>query len=138
MNEKMIDCRKFFEEEQLFTIKILVLLFSFWENQKEKSLERNKYWESKVLITNTQDVSSSFEFFYNFSKNELKTLKKYLNKYLKNKFIISSKSICATSILFIKKKRANYVYALIIASLTHSSSKIDMFFINKWDFKSNN
>jgi hypothetical protein len=31
-------------------------------------------------------------------------LKKYLDKHLKNKFIIFSKSICATSILFIKKK----------------------------------
>jgi hypothetical protein len=60
--------------------------------------------DSQNLAINTQDVSSFFESFYNFSKDELKTFKKYLNKYLKNEFIISSKSIYATSIFFIKKK----------------------------------
>jgi hypothetical protein len=42
---------KFFKKEQLINItKSLVLLFSFWEIQKERSLERNEK-ESKVLVT---------------------------------------------------------------------------------------
>jgi hypothetical protein len=60
--------------------------------------------DSQDLAIDTQNISLFFESFYNLSKNELKTLKEYLNKHLKNEFIISSKSICATSILFIKKK----------------------------------
>jgi hypothetical protein len=59
--------------------------------------------DSQNLAIDTQKISSSFESFYNFSENEFKMLRKYLNKYLKNEFIISSKSICAASILFIKK-----------------------------------
>ncbi len=56
------------------------------------------------LAIDTQDISSSFESFYNFSKKEFKMLKKYLDKHLQNEFIIFSKSTCAASILFIKKK----------------------------------
>ncbi len=43
-------------------------------------------------------------FFTIFRKMNLKMFKEYLNKYLNNKFIILSKSIYATLILFIKKK----------------------------------
>ncbi len=56
------------------------------------------------LAINTQDINSSFESFYNLSEKEFKTLKKYLDKYLQNEFIIFSKSTCAAFILFIKKK----------------------------------
>ncbi len=42
--------------------------------------------------------------FYNLSEKKFKMLKEYFDKHLKNEFIIFSKSTCATSILFIKKK----------------------------------
>ncbi len=48
---KNIMMSKFFRKEQLINItKSLVLLLSFWEIQKERSLERNER-ESKVLVT---------------------------------------------------------------------------------------
>jgi phage-related protein len=56
------------------------------------------------LIIDTQNVNSLFESFYNFSEKKFKMFKKYCNKHLKNEFIIFSKSICVTSILFIKKE----------------------------------
>jgi hypothetical protein len=44
---------KFFRKEQLInTTKSLVLLLSFWEIQKERSLERNER-ESRILVTIT-------------------------------------------------------------------------------------
>jgi hypothetical protein len=60
--------------------------------------------DSQNLAIDTQNVSSSFESFYNLSKKELKMFKEYLDKHLKNEFIILSKSTCTASILFIKKK----------------------------------
>jgi hypothetical protein len=43
---------KFFRREQLINItKSLVLLLSFWEIQKERSLEKNER-KSEVLVTN--------------------------------------------------------------------------------------
>jgi hypothetical protein len=56
------------------------------------------------LAIDTQDVSLSFESFYNFSKKKFKMFKEYFDKHLKNEFIIFSKSTCAISIFFIKKK----------------------------------
>jgi hypothetical protein len=56
------------------------------------------------LAIDTQNINSSFESFYNLSEKEFKMLKKYLDKHLQNEFIIFSKSTCAASILFIKKK----------------------------------
>jgi hypothetical protein len=52
----------------------------------------------------TQNISSSFESFYNLSKKKLKRFKEYLDKHLQNEFITFSKSTCAASIFFIKKK----------------------------------
>jgi hypothetical protein len=63
--------------------------------------------DSQNLAIDTQDISSSFESFYNLSEKELKMLKEYLDKHLQNEFIISSKSTCAASILFIKKKTSD-------------------------------
>jgi hypothetical protein len=56
------------------------------------------------LAIDTQNINSSFESFYNFSEKKFKMLRKYFDKHLQNEFIIFSKLICATSILFIKKK----------------------------------
>jgi hypothetical protein len=56
------------------------------------------------LAIDTQNINSSFESFYNFSEKELKMLKEYLDKHLKNDFITSFKSTCAASIFFTKKK----------------------------------
>jgi hypothetical protein len=56
------------------------------------------------LAIETQNVNSLFESFYNLSKKKFKIFKKYLEKHLKNEFIIFSKSTCAAFILFIKKK----------------------------------
>jgi hypothetical protein len=56
------------------------------------------------LAIDTQNISSSFESFYNLSEKKFKMLRKYLDKHLQNEFIILSKSTCAALILFIKKK----------------------------------
>jgi hypothetical protein len=56
------------------------------------------------LAIDTQNINSSFESFYNFSKKKFKAFRKYLDKHLQNEFIIFSKSTCAAFILFIKKK----------------------------------
>jgi hypothetical protein len=60
--------------------------------------------DSQNLAIDTQNISLSFESFYNLSKKEFKAFKKYLDKHLQNEFIIFSKSTCAAFILFIKKK----------------------------------
>jgi hypothetical protein len=60
--------------------------------------------DSQNLAIDTQDISSSFESFYNLSEKELKMFREYLDKHLQNEFIIFSKSTCAALILFIKKK----------------------------------
>jgi hypothetical protein len=60
--------------------------------------------DSQNLAIDTQNVSSSFELFYNLSKKEFKMFKDYFDKHLKNEFIIFSKSTYAASIFFIKKK----------------------------------
>jgi hypothetical protein len=60
--------------------------------------------DSQDLAIDTQNISSSFESFYNFSEKEFKMLRKYLDKHLQNEFIILSKSTCAALIFFIKKK----------------------------------
>jgi hypothetical protein len=59
------------------------------------------------LAIDTQNISLSFESFYNLSEKKFKTFKKYLDKHLQNEFIIFSKSTCAALILFIKKKTNN-------------------------------
>jgi hypothetical protein len=59
------------------------------------------------LAIDTQDISSSFESFYNFSKKELKMLREYFDKHLKNDFITFFKSTCAASTLFTKKKTSD-------------------------------
>jgi hypothetical protein len=56
------------------------------------------------LAIDTQNISSSFESFYNLSEKELKMLREYFDKHLQNEFITFSKSTCAALILFIKKK----------------------------------
>jgi hypothetical protein len=56
------------------------------------------------LAIDTQNISSSFESFYNLSEKKLKMFKKYFDKHLQNEFIIFSKSTCVASIFFIKKK----------------------------------
>ncbi len=60
--------------------------------------------DSQNLAIDTQNISSSFESFYNLSEKELKMLRKYLDKHLQNEFITFSKSTYAAFILFIKKK----------------------------------
>ncbi len=60
--------------------------------------------DSQNLAIDTQNISSSFESFYNFSEKKFKTFREYLDKHLQNEFIIFSKSTCAALIFFIKKK----------------------------------
>jgi hypothetical protein len=55
-------------------------------------------------IINTGDAISPYKSIYKLSENELKILKKYLNKNLKRKYIQYFINPAETSILFILKK----------------------------------
>jgi predicted GNAT family acetyltransferase len=60
---------KFFRKEQLINItKSLVLLFSSWEIQKERSPERNEK-ESRVLVTHSKKILNDYHRRY-FTKLE--------------------------------------------------------------------
>jgi hypothetical protein len=59
-------------------------------------------------IINIEDAIFSYEFIYKLSENELKILKKYLNKNLEKKYIQHFINPAKTSILFILKKDGNF------------------------------
>jgi sugar-specific transcriptional regulator TrmB len=91
----------------LLKMKLSFQYFDFAEIFDEKTANILSEHDSQNLAINTQSISSSFESFYNLSEKELKALKEYLDKHLKNNFITSFKSTCATSILFTKKKTSD-------------------------------
>ncbi len=85
-------------------MKLFSQYFDLAKIFNEKTANILSEHDSQNLAIDTQNVSSSFESFYNLSEKKLKMFKEYLDKHLKNEFIIFSKSTCAASILFIKKK----------------------------------
>jgi hypothetical protein len=85
-------------------MKLFFQYFDFAKVFNEKTANILSEHDFQNLAIDTQNVSSSFESFYNLSEKEFKMFKKYLDKHLKNEFIIFSKSTCAASIFFIKKK----------------------------------
>ena len=59
------------------------------------------------VIELKKDKSSFYGFIYFLSESELKILRKYLNKHLKNDFIRLFQSFVETFILFVKKKNGS-------------------------------
>jgi hypothetical protein len=88
-------------------MKLFSQYFDFAEIFNEKTANILSEHDFQNLAIDTQNISSSFESFYNLSKKELKVFKKYFDKHLKNDFITSFKSTCAASILLIKKKTSD-------------------------------
>ncbi len=85
-------------------MKLFFQYFDLAEIFNEKTANILSEHDFQNLAIDTQNISSSFESFYNLSKKELKMFKEYFDKHLKNDFITSFKSTCAASILFTKKK----------------------------------
>jgi hypothetical protein len=86
------------------------LFFQYFDLAKifnEKTINILFEHDFQNLAIDTQNISSSFESFYNLSEKKLKMFKEYLDKHLKNDFITSFKSTCAASILFTKKKTSD-------------------------------
>jgi hypothetical protein len=90
--------------DNFLEMKLFSQYFDFAKIFNEKTANILFEHDLQNLAIDTQNINSSFESLYNFSKKEFKVFKKYFDKHLKNDFITSFKSTCATSILFTKKK----------------------------------
>ena len=103
----------FYEKEKKLKTKFL----EHYENYKNVFNEKI----DEILLFHRKDfdyiiklkfnLSFIFKFLYNLFDNELKILKKYINKYLTNEFIFRFNLSAETLILFIKKKMNHCVYA---------------------------
>ena len=84
-------------------------IFECFKKFENLSNENETYKLSKHELMNhvielKKDKSFSYDSIYFLSKSELKILKKYLNKHLKNDFIRFFQSFVEAFILFVKKK----------------------------------
>ena len=89
--------------------KIIFECFKKFENLNNKN-ETYKLSEHKFMnhvIELKEDKSPFYDLIYFLSKSELKILRKYLNKHLKNDFIRFFQSFVETLILFVKKKNGS-------------------------------
>ena len=73
-------------------------------NNENKTYKLSEHRFMNHVIKLKEDKSSSYDLIYFLSKSELKILKKYLNKHLKNDFIRFFQSFVKMFILFVKKK----------------------------------
>ena len=73
-------------------------------NNEDEAYKSSEHKSINHAIKLKKNKSSSYDFIYFLSKSELKILRKYLNKYLKNNFIRFFQSFVKTFILFVKKK----------------------------------
>ena len=75
---------------------------------KNKTYELLKHTISNHVIDFIESKQSSYDFIYFLSKNELKILRNYIIKHLKNDFIRLSQSFLDVSILFVKKRNDSF------------------------------
>ena len=76
-------------------------------NNKNETYKLSEHELMNHVIELKENKSSFYNLIYFLSENELKILKEYLNKHLKNDFIQFSQSFAETFILFIKKKNGS-------------------------------
>ena len=86
--------------------KIIFKCFKEFENlnNKNETYKLSKHEFMNHVIELKKNKSFSYDSIYFLLENELKILKKYLNKHLKNDFIRFFQSLAEALILFIKKK----------------------------------
>ena len=86
--------------------KTIFECFKEFENlsNKDETYKLLKHELMNHVIELKKNKSFSYDLIYFLSKSELKILKKYLNKHLKNNFIRFFQSFVEAFILFVKKK----------------------------------
>ena len=89
--------------------KIIFKCFKKFENlnNENETYKLSKHELMNHVIDLKEDKLFSYNLIYFLSENELKILKKYLNKHLKNDFIWLFQLFIETLILFVKKKNGS-------------------------------
>ncbi len=71
--------------------------------KKTDVLSSHKKHDHRIKLGKDHEIDHEYAFLYNFSKEELLLIKKYLKEHLNKDFIESSIASYASSILFVKK-----------------------------------